>query len=41
MITEKCSIMSNRENEEVFMIKYLPDNKIIDEVTRTADTDGE
>ena len=32
MITEKCSIMSNRENEEVFMIKYLPDNKIIDEV---------
>lgn len=25
MITEKCSIMSNRENEEVFLLKYLPE----------------
>ena len=32
MIEEKCSIMSNKENEEVFLVKYLPDNKKVNEV---------
>lgn len=32
MKVEKCSIMSNKENEEVFLIKYLPDNVNVEEV---------
>lgn len=32
MITQKCSIMSNRENEEVFLVKYLPDDNKVSEV---------